>query len=585
MTYTAPTRDMDFIINELCDFNRISALAGYEDATQDTVSAVLEEAGKYASQVLSPLNRTGDLKGAIWTDGDVSTPAEWHEAYDQLVEMGWNAPSASPDHGGMGLPNVVNACIQEMFQGANMAFQLCPMLTQGAIEAIEAYANDELKEKYLSKLVSGEWTGTMNLTEPQAGSDLSAVRSTATPSGDHYLVKGQKIFITYGDHDLTDNIVHLVLARLPDALAGVKGISLFVVPKFLQDGTRNDVACASIEHKLGIHGSPTCTLIFGEKDGAIGELVGEPHRGLEYMFAMMNNARLNVGIQGIGVSEHAAQDALAYALDRRQGGKVIAEHSDVRRMLNLMRTQTDTARILACRAAAALDFVAKSTDESEKAFYQRRVDLLIPVVKGYSTEKSIEITSLGVQIHGGMGFVEETGVAQHFRDARITPIYEGTTGIQALDLIGRKILRDNGHAVDELVADIRSSGEALSSLTTDLIDAALVTDMVNSAASMLEGIKTELLDAAKSDKEKALACASDTLDLFGLCLSAWAAGDAALKAHDRLASNPTDELFIAKLRSAEFFAASVFPLALAKVQIIGQALKSGASIPDLSAAA
>lgn len=585
MAYTAPTRDMDFVITELCDFDRLSALPGYEDASADMVSAILEEAGKYASNVLSPLNRVGDLKGACWKDGDVVTPDEWHVAYDQLVEMGWNAPSASPEHGGMGLPNVVNACIQEMFQGANMAFQLCPMLTQGAIEALEGYASEELKARYLGKLVTGEWTGTMNLTEPQAGSDLSAVRSTATPSGDHFLVKGQKIFITYGEHDLTDNIIHLVLARLPDAPAGVKGISLFVVPKVLENGERNDVACASIEHKLGIHGSPTATLIFGEQDGAIGYLVGEPNRGLEYMFAMMNNARLNVGIQGIGVGEHAAQDALAYALERRQGGKAIAEHADVRRMLNLMKSQTDTARILACRAAAALDFVAKSQNEEERAFYQRRVDLLIPVVKGYSTEKSVEITSLGVQIHGGMGFVEETGVAQHFRDARITPIYEGTTGIQALDLVGRKILRDNGTAVDELVAEIKQSVESLAALETNLLDANLVTEMVKSSADLIDMAKSELIKAAKTDKDKSLSCASDVLDLFGICLSAWAAGDAALKAHVQLLANPTDDFLASKLRSAEFFAASVYPMAIAKLQIIQHALNSGSGALNLSVAA
>ncbi|MDO5706451.1 MAG: acyl-CoA dehydrogenase family protein, partial [Paracoccus sp. (in: a-proteobacteria)] len=361
--------------------------------------------------------------------------------------MGWNSPSADPEHGGMGLPQLVNACIQEMFQGANMSFQLCPMLTQGAIEAIEGYADDHLKETYLPKLVSGEWSGTMNLTEPQAGSDLAAVRSKAEPEGDHYRVSGQKIFITYGDHDLAENIIHLVLARLPDAPAGVKGISLFVVPKFLVNddgslGEANDVRCVSIEHKLGIHASPTCTLSFGDSGGAVGYLVGELNRGLEYMFAMMNNARLNVGIQGIGVAEHATQLAIAYAFERKQGkpasGDVdtIVGHADVRRMLAVMRSRTDAARVLAYRAARSLDFANRSEDESLRASHQRRVDLLIPIVKAWATEASIDTTSLGVQVHGGMGYVEETGAAQHFRDARITTIYEGTTGIQSLDLVG-----------------------------------------------------------------------------------------------------------------------------------------------------
>ncbi|MGB0905769.1 MAG: acyl-CoA dehydrogenase family protein, partial [Mangrovicoccus sp.] len=346
-------------------------------------------------------------------------------------------------------PQVVNACIQEMFQGANMAFQLCPMLTQGAVEALEAYASDELKETYLEKMVTGEWTGTMNLTEPQAGSDLGALRSKAVPEGDHYLISGQKIFITYGEHDMTENIIHLVLARLPDAPEGVRGISLFVVPKFMVGadgslGARNDVRCVSVEHKLGIHASPTCTMSFGDNGGAVGYLVGEPHKGLPYMFAMMNNARLNVGIQGIGVAEQAFQTAMAYACERKQMGKAIIEHADVRRMLASMRSRVEAARALAVTAALSLDYAGKHPDADIKARHQRRVDLLIPVVKGWSTEMAVDVASLGVQVHGGMGYVEETGAAQFLRDARITTIYEGTTGIQALDLVGRKILRDEG---------------------------------------------------------------------------------------------------------------------------------------------
>ncbi|WP_372605306.1 acyl-CoA dehydrogenase family protein, partial [Actibacterium sp.] len=357
MTYTAPLEDMLFVLEDLCGLEEVSKLPGLEDATPDMVAAILEEAGKFAGQVLAPLNVVGDTKGLKFEDGAVTTPEGWSEAYQGIVEMGWNSPTADPEHGGMGLPAVVNACIQEMFNGANTAFQLCPMLTQGAIEAIEGYASDELKETYLPKLVTGEWTGTMNLTEPQAGSDLAAIRSKAVPEGDHYRVSGQKIFITYGEHDMVENIIHLVLARLPDAPEGVKGISLFVVPKFMVNadgslGDRNDVRCVSIEHKLGIHGSPTCTLAFGDTGGAIGYLVGEANKGLQYMFAMMNSARLGVGLQGIGIAEHATQHATAYAMERKQGGTppesgidTIMGHPDIRRMLGLMKSRTEAARV------------------------------------------------------------------------------------------------------------------------------------------------------------------------------------------------------------------------------------------------
>lgn len=577
MTYIAPAEDMEFVITELCDFEKLQSLPGNEDVSEDMIAAILEEAGKYASNVLSPLNQIGDQRGASWDAGTVATDEAWKGAYQQLVELGWNAPSASADHGGMGLPNVVNACIQEMFQGANMAFQLCPMLTQGAVEAIEAYATEELKEVCLPKLVTGEWAGTMNLTEPQAGSDLSAIRSTATPNGDNYLIKGQKIFITYGEHDLTDNIVHLVLARLPDAPAGVKGISLFLVPKFLKSDSgnfdqRNDLVCASIEHKLGIHGSPTCTMVFGEQEGAVGYLIGEPNHGLQYMFAMMNNARLSVGIQGIGVGEHATQDAQAYALDRQQSGKPIAQHADVKRMLDLMKVGTETARVLACRAAVALDLSMKSEDDAERAYFQRRLDLLIPVVKGYSTEQSIDIASLGVQVHGGMGYVEETGVAQHLRDARITTIYEGTTGIQALDLVGRKILRDEGLAVSELVEALRISEASLNDVQNPAFEQ--LSSMTAEAANLIAKTTSMLLEKAKSDSEASLSCATDVMYLFGICLSAWAAGDAALKSKALSDKNGSGESAKQKLQDALFFRMHVFPMAEAKFKTVSSILQN-----------
>lgn len=562
MTYNAPLQDIIFVLEDLCDLDSVATLPGLEDATPDMVRAILEEAAKYAGQVLAPMNHTGDVTGPGFNDGEVTTPDAWKPAYQTLIEMGWNSPSADPEHGGMGLPQVVNAAIQEMFQGANMSFQLCPMLTQGAIEAIEGYASEDLQHTYLPKLVTGEWTGTMNLTEPQAGSDLAAVRSKAVPEGDHYLISGQKIFITYGEHDLAGNIIHLVLARLPDAPEGVKGISLFVVPKFLvnEDGSqggRNDVRCVSIEHKLGIHASPTCTLSFGDNGGAIGYLVGEANRGLEYMFAMMNNARLNVGIQGIGVAEHATQTAVAYAMDRKQGkpsdmsnGDTIIAHPDVRRMLAVMRARTDAARGIAYRAARSLDFANRAEDADLRAAHQRRVDLLIPIVKGWSTEGAIETTSLGVQVHGGMGYIEETGAAQHFRDARITTIYEGTTGIQSLDLVGRKILRDQGQAARELVADMRASAARGGDL------AALAGD----AADLTEAMIDWLLQL---DARTALAAATNVMEMFGLCAGAWIMADADDAAAARISAGESPPYLQAKRRLARIYASHIFPRARA----------------------
>ena len=575
MAYAAPLQDMRFVLHELCDLEAVASLPGLEDASPDMIDAILDEAGKYAGQVLSPLNRTGDLAGLGFDAGQVTTPDGWLEAYNTLVEMGWNSPSAAPDHGGMGLPFVVNACIQEMFHGANMSFQLCPMLTQGAIEALEVYASEDLKEAYLPKLVTGEWTGTMNLTEPQAGSDLAAIRSKAVPEGDHYLVSGQKIFITYGEHDLTDNIIHLVLARLPDAPEGVKGISLFVVPKFLVNadgslGARNDVRCVSIEHKLGIHASPTCTLSFGDEGGATGYLVGAPNKGLQYMFAMMNNARLNVGIQGIGVAEHACQDAAAYAAERKQGSvagidgnAAIIEHPDVRRMLALMKARTEAARVLACRAATALDHARLAADDAVRDRAQRRVDLLIPVVKGWSTEIGNVSASLGVQIHGGMGYVEETGAAQHLRDARITTIYEGTTGIQALDLVGRKLIRDQGAAMKELVEDMRASLDAVTPDLGQNVDWDGLKTMLADAIETIETTTEWLLNRAHNNVAETHASASSVLDVFGICMGAWAMTDAAVAAAKRLSAGDQGAYLKTKLRIAEFYRGQVFPQAAA----------------------
>src|SRR6185295_18083462 len=438
-SYQAPLKDMKFVLNELAGLGQVGKLPGFEEATPDTVDAILEEASKFASGVLDPINYSGDQEGSKWADGVVTTPKGFRDAYQQFCQGGWNALPFEPEWGGQGLPKLVSTPVQEMWKSSNMSFSLCPLLTQGAIEALLLRGSDELKKRYLPNMVEGKWTGTMNLTEPQAGSDLSLVRTKAERSADHYLISGQKIFITYGEHDLAENIVHLVLARTPDAPEGVKGISLFVVPKFLAGGKRNTARCASIEHKLGIHASPTAVMVY---DKAVGYVVGEENRGLEYMFIMMNAARFAVGLEGVAIAERAFQRALAFAKERMQGrdlveGKTvpIIRHPDVRRMLMLMKSQTEAMRALAYTTAAALDFAHKTQDKKQQAF----VDLMIPVVKGWSTETGIDVASLGVQVHGGMGFVEETGAAQYLRDARITTIYEGTTGIQAMDLVGRKI--------------------------------------------------------------------------------------------------------------------------------------------------
>ncbi|HET7032388.1 MAG TPA: acyl-CoA dehydrogenase family protein, partial [Casimicrobiaceae bacterium] len=442
--YRAPFAEMQFVLTELAGLDEIGNLPGYGDATPDTVAAILEEAGKFASDVLDPLNVVGDREGAKRNDdGSVRTPTGFRDAYRQFCELGWNGLAKDPEYGGQGMPHIVAAAVDEMWNAANMAFELCPMLTAGAIEAIELNGSDALKQTYLAKMVAGVWTGTMNLTEPQAGSDLAAVRTKAVPQGDgSYKLYGNKIFITYGEHDYTDNIVHLVLARTPDAPEGVKGISLFVVPKVLVNadgslGERNDVRCVSLEHKLGIHASPTAVLAFGDQGGAVGYIVGEENRGLEYMFVMMNEARFGVGMQGVGIADRAYQRAVAYARERVQGRVAgarkdaapsgIIGHPDVRRMLLAMRAATEAARALGYVTAAALDRAQHHPDPEVRKRELAFAELMIPIVKGWSTETAQQVASLGVQVHGGMGFIEETGAAQYLRDARITTIYEGTT--------------------------------------------------------------------------------------------------------------------------------------------------------------
>ena len=583
MTYTAPLRDMRFVLTELIGLDRVAALPGYEGIEPDLVDAVLEEAAKFASDVLAPINQSGDQQGARWHDGAVTTPDGFADAYARYVAGGWNALSCDPDYGGQGVPAVISAAVEEMWHAANMAFGLCPLLTRGAIEAMHLCGTPAQKARYLHKLVEGSWTGTMNLTEPQAGSDLSAVRTRAVPDGGHFRIHGQKIYITYGDHDMAENIVHLVLARLPDAPEGVRGISLFVVPKVLINddgslGARNDVRCVSIEHKLGIHGSPTAVLAFGDDEGAVGELVGEANRGLEYMFVMMNAARFQVGLEGVAISERAWQQALSYARDRvqgteagvRGGGKVsIIHHPDVRRMLMSMKAQTEAMRALAYVTAFALDTAARHPDDAVRAQAQSRADLLIPVVKGWCTESSIDIASTGLQVHGGMGFIEDTGAAQHLRDARITTIYEGTTGIQANDLIGRKIARDGGAAAHAALAEMRADMARLPGDGELGAIRASLESGIGLLASCIDWVaKTHPLDPLVTS-----AGAVPFLKLFGIVAGGWQTARGALAAQARLGTNADQDFYKAKIGTARFYADHV----LAQAHGLAHAVMHGAT--------
>ena len=567
-TYTAPIRDMQFVMRELAGLDDVARLPGCEEISEDLVDAILDEAGKFANGVLAPLNRTGDQQGARWEGGEVYTAEGWKGAYKQFADAGWTALACDPEYGGQGLPKLVSTAVMEMWKASNMAFSLCPMLTNGAIEALMLRGTDEQKALYLTRMVSGEWTGTMNLTEPQAGSDLAAVRARAEPQSDgSYKIFGQKIFITYGDHDMTENIVHLVLARLPDAPEGVKGISLFVVPKFLTDATgkigeRNDVHCVSIEHKLGIHASPTCVLAFGDHGGAIGHLIGEANRGLEYMFIMMNEARFAVGMEGLALSERAYQHARAYAKDRIQGTELgvrggpkvsIIHHPDVRRMLMSMKSQTEAMRALAYVVGAATDAAHRHPDESVRERNRAFVDLMIPVVKGWCTENSIEIASTGVQVHGGMGFIEETGAAQHLRDARITTIYEGTTAIQANDLIGRKLAREGGATAKTVIAEMRTvvaqledaGDEAFMAMRTSLQD----------GVDALAGAVDYIAETYGADIKAASVGAVPFLKLFGIVAGGWQMARAAMAAKRMLDAGEGDPAFLAaKIVTARFYA-------------------------------
>jgi acyl-CoA dehydrogenase len=589
--YRAPVKDIRFVLDELIGTDSLRACPEFADYSSETVDAVLGEAARFAETVLDPLCKTGDREGAQWSATGVTMPGGFRDAYQHFCESGWPSLRSETEYGGQNMPAVLGTAVEELWAASNLAFKLCPMLTQGAIEAIQRFATPALKQLYLPKMVRGEWTGTMNLTEPQAGSDLAQIRTRAVPAGPNYRLHGQKIFITYGEHDLTDNIVHMVLARIDGAPPGVRGISLFMVPKFWvnadgKPGARNDVYCASIEHKLGIHASPTCVMMFGENEGALGLLVGEPNRGLEYMFVMMNAARLSVGLEGYAQGERAFQQASAWARSRVQGKPPvplhrvsasasmgtssspapIIGHPDVKRMLLGMKSTVEACRALALYAAHQLDLGRAHPDAAERAAAQARGDLLIPIVKGFCTENGIEIASTGIQVHGGMGFIEETGAAQTLRDVRITTIYEGTTGIQSNDLIGRKVGRDRGAVLGVFLTEMEQS---LAGLGADQPRVARARDAATDGVARLRAATDALLQHLANAPDRAMAVSVPFLKLCGVVMGGWLMARAAGIAARRLADGAADrEFLLGKLATADFYVTQVLPQALALEQVV-----------------
>jgi acyl-CoA dehydrogenase len=565
MTYRAPVSDIVFTMRHVAGLDRALEDGLYGDLSADLAQTILDEAGRFAQEVIAPLNREGDKRGVTLKDGVVSTAPGWREAYKAWTEAGWNALPGPVEHGGQGLPTLLNSACVEMWNSASMAFGIGPVLTMGAIEALGAHGSEDLKKRYLEKLVSGAWTATMNLTEPQAGSDLAALRSRAERASDgSYRIVGQKIFITYGEHDLTDNIVHMVLARLPEAPAGNRGISLFLVPKILPDGTRNDVRCHSIERKLGIHASPTCTMIFGDRGGATGWLVGEENRGLACMFTMMNNARLAVGLQGVAIAERAYQQARAYAHERRQGRapgakegmSAIVEHPDVQRSLLTMKALTAAGRAICYMTAAAIDRAHLEPDEAVRKKAHERASLLTPVAKAFSTDVGVEVASMGVQVHGGMGYVEETGAAQHLRDARIAPIYEGTNGIQAIDLVMRKLPLSGGETMRAQIGAMRAIVTRLIKEETPAFG--FTAPRLRDAVESLDRATSHLLKAVSSnDPAEALAGATPYLRLFALAQGGAALAQAALAAHALASDGDDDPAHAARIALCRFFAENI----------------------------
>ncbi len=592
--YTAPLPDMRFALEHLADLAGVSALPGFDHVDSDGVFSILAENARFMEDLVAPLNRIGDVQGSVRNDdGTVTTPDGFVAAYQAYVDAGWGAVAFPQEYGGGGFPWLANVAMQEILTSANMAFSMCPLLNQGAIDMLLHHASEEHRETYLPKMVTGEWTGTMNLTEPQAGSDVGALATKAIPQPDGtYRITGTKIFISFGEHDMSKNIIHLVLARTPSAPPGTKGISCFIVPKYLLDdqgqpAARNDFTCVSIEHKMGIKASPTCVLSYGEQgEGAVGFLIGEENRGMAYMFTMMNNARLSVGLEGLSLAERAFQMAVDYAKERTQGRapgapageqSSIVDHPDVRRMLLTMRASIEALRGVVYLNAAAIDRATHSADEADRAAGQELADLLTPVSKGWGTDLGVELTSLAIQVYGGMGYIEETGVAQHFRDARIAPIYEGTNGIQAMDLVGRKLPMRAGGAIsdylarmDALDADLAAAGDDLASIRTALAD----------GLAALRGATDWLLTNGLADPLDALAGATPYLRLFSVVTGGWMMAKQALAATAALAdATPVDKAFYEdKVLSARFFCEQLLPQAAGLVPAIT------ASNRDLAAA-
>ena len=564
--YVAPAREIGFVVNELLDHQELSRLNSFTEATPELTAAVLDEAGKFAGKVLAPLNRVGDTQGVKIKGDTVRTPDGFADAYQMFVDNQWLSLAQRPQYGGQGLPFLIHLAASEMWNSACTSIALCPMLTAGGIDALIAHASDGLKDRYLPNLVTGQWTATMNLTEPHAGSDLSTLKSRAEPQGDHYLIRGQKIFITWGEHDMAENIIHIVLAPMVDAPPGNQGLSLFLVPKFLvnEDGSlgeRNDVRVISTEHKLGIHASPTCVMSFGENEGAVGYLIGEPGDGLACMFTLMNHARLEVGLQGVALAERAFQDALGYAKERVQGRNVetgeparIIEHADVQRMLMQMKSMTDAMRGLTYDGAYCHDFRVHGRDEDEQRHFNERFALLTPVVKAWCTELVNEVTSLGIQVHGGMGFIEEAGAAQHYRDARIAAIYEGTNGIQANDLVSRKLLRDQGAALTTYLDEVLDTAERLE---TDA-DLKLIGTALKGAAENLRGTARYILENAPAHQKFVGAVAYNFLMMMGYVAGGWYMARTAEKAAAGL-SGDDRAFYEKKLASVRFYFAQLLP--------------------------
>ena len=579
--YRAPLKDMRFVMDELAGYKELSQYPEYAEATPDMADAILEEAAKFTGEVLAPLNRVGDKSGCQLTPNGVVTPEGWKDAYKAFCDAGWNGIASPTEFGGHGQPDTLAVAVKEMVCSSNLSFSLGPLLTTGAVEALLTCASDELKAIFLEKMVTGVWTGSMNLTEPQAGSDLALIRSRAEPQADgSYKVFGQKIFITYGDHDMTENIVHLVLARLPDAPAGVKGISMFLVPKFLVNadgslGARNDAYCVSLEHKLGIHASPTCVMAYGDNGGAVGYLLGQANRGLEYMFIMMNEARLGVGLQGIALGERSYQQALAFARDRKQGRDALTgealvtinHHPDIRRMLMLMKSRVEACRAMAYYTSGLLDRVHAISDPEEKKRNLFLAEFMIPIVKGGGTEMGIEVTSLGIQIHGGMGFIEETGAAQHWRDSRITTIYEGTTGIQANDLLFRKLMRDQGATAKVVFGEVYATAKALGASGKPELQA--IGQRLGAALKAWTDATEWLAVNAKTGLSGVLTAAVPYLHLAVTVSGGWFMGKAALVAAGYLDKGEGDQTFYrAKIATAHFYADQLLPQAASYAETV-----------------